>query len=69
MGLNSVTRTITKEQYDEVISHNKNGWVMNIDEQMFFTDALLIGYGVYGARAYKRNEEYFLDYTVGSSCD
>lgn len=69
MGLNSVTRTITKEQYEEVISHNKNGWVLGADEQMFFTEALLIGYGVYSARVYKRNGEYFLDYTVGSSCD
>lgn len=62
-------RKITKEQYDKVISHNPNGWVLGIDEQMFFTDVQLIGYGVYMARVYESKGEYILSFEMGDSCD
>lgn len=34
-----------------------------------FTEAQICGYGVYGAEVVKKDDGYYLLYTLGSSCD
>lgn len=55
------TREITKEQYENAtIRHDAKG---------IFTDSEVMGYGVYGEKFYEKDGKYFVDFTMGNSCD
>lgn len=56
-----MTREITKEQYKRVIEdHVAEG---------IFTDSEVMGYGVYEEEYYEKDGKYFVDFSLGSSCD
>jgi hypothetical protein len=56
----AVNEEITKEEYEK--AKEKGAYSL-------FGDALLIGYGVYGAEVYEKDGKYYLSYSRGSSCD
>ena len=60
-------RKISKEIYDR--SKNYNGFITTDDERQIFTISELCGYGVYGARAVEEDGEYYVAFSLGSSCD
>ena len=60
-------RQITKDIYDRAMEHN--GFFTSEDKQKVFDVSELCEYGVYGAKAYEENGEYFVGYSMGSSCD
>jgi len=56
-----VTREITKEQFVNVIEkHDASG---------IFTTQELMGYGIYQERYYEQDGKYYVDFTLGDSCD
>ena len=70
MALLNYTRTISKEEYEEIMTaSNGKGHVPSNLESKFFSEAVRYGYGLYGARVREKDGEYFLDYTTGDSCD
>lgn len=56
-----VTREISKEDYERAKIDGARSLITN--------QALLCGYGVYGARVYSCQGRYYLNYERGSSCD
>lgn len=62
-------REISKENYDLIISQNADGYVSKDLESKFFGVSIIMGYGLYGARAYKIGDKYELHFTIGDSCD
>ena len=59
-----------KRQIDkEIYERSTNGFLTREDYRKVFTDAEVMGYGVYGARAYEENGEYFVRFEMGNSCD
>lgn len=60
-------KKITKEQYDRAMA--ANGSIVKEDIPNVFTDAERWGYGLYGNTVFENNGEYFVSYTLGSTCD
>lgn len=60
-------RKISKEIYDR--AKERKGCLTREDYGKVFDDTELMGYGVYGARAYEENGEFFVWFQMGSSCD
>ena len=60
-------RKITKEQYDRAIQNN--GFITEDDEKSIFYPSEIFGYGIYMARAVEDHGEYYVTFTLGSSCD
>ena len=58
--MTDVNREITKEEYDKA---KEEGAYSIISE------AIVMGYGAYGAYVYEKEGKYFLTYSSGSSCD
>ena len=56
-----VDNEITKEEYDQA---QEKGAM-----SLITSEALLIGYGVYGAFVYEKDGKYYLRYKRGDSCD
>lgn len=56
-------RKITKDIYERAMKHN--GYISREDCETIFTESELYGYGVYGARAYEENGEYYCDFSLG----
>ena len=67
MSLISGKREITKEQYERA-KLNRN-YIADEDMVDIFAASELYGYGVYGARAYKEDDKYYVYYSIGDSCD
>ena len=59
------TIKISKEVFDNA----KDGYIANEDMSKVFDICTLMGYGVYGAKVYKENGEYFCRYYRGETCD
>ena len=47
----------------------KNGYIVKEDKDSVWDMAELHGYGVYDGRVFERDGEYFVSFTMGSSCD
>ena len=62
-------RKITKEDYDEIMAANEKGYVPDSMLDRFFSVSEICGYGVYGARACKKGDEYVISYSTSDSCD
>lgn len=62
-------KKITKEDYEEIMAANPRGYLTSEIERKHFDMAILCGYGLYGARAIKLDDGYFIKYQTGSSCD
>lgn len=67
MSLVGGKREITKEQYERA-KPNRN-YIAVEDMADIFTVSELYGYGVYGARACKEDDKYYVYYSIGNSCD
>ena len=67
---NYYTRKISKEEYDAVMTESNGTGIMPSKlESQFFSDSVLFGYGLYGAKVYEKDGEYLLDFKTGDSCD
>lgn len=55
-----ITEEITKEEYEK--AKEKGAYSL-------FGEAMLMGYGVYGASVTEVDGKYYLTYSKGSSCD
>jgi hypothetical protein len=62
-----LTKEITKDVYDRAQAHN--GYITEEDENNIFDICELLGYGIYGARAYEKDNKYYCRYYRGSTCD
>ena len=60
-------KKITKEQYDRAMENN--GSICKDDIPAVFTEAERWGYGLYGNSVFEKDGEYFVQYTLGSTCD
>ena len=67
----SVTREIDKELYDKIAQGDDKEYYYLSDTQKedILGPSLVYGYGVYGARVYKKDDKYYLDYSRGETCD
>ncbi len=67
----SVTREIDKELYNKIAQGNDNEYYYLSDTQKedILGPSLVYGYGVYGARVFKKADTYYLHYSRGESCD
>ena len=61
-------RKISKEIYDRAME-TKSHYITDEDLDKVFSMSERLGYGIYGARAIKRDGEYICQYRMGSSCD
>lgn len=55
-----VVLEISKEEYDKA---RQDG------ARSIIGEAIICGYGVYGAKVFEANDKYYLSYSRGSSCD
>jgi hypothetical protein len=62
-----LTKEITKDIYDHAQANN--GYITEADENIVFDICELLGYGIYGAKAYAENNKYYCRYYRGSNCD
>lgn len=62
----TITKKITKEEYQE----SKNS-PQNYREKVYdnLPQSWVAGYGYYGFRTYEKDDKYYIDHTIGSSCD
>ena len=51
---------ISKEEYDKALEHGADSII---------SDAIHMGYGVYGANVKENDGKYYLTYSRGDSCD
>ena len=62
-----MSRKITKEQYERGMKNH--GYLTKDDEDLVFTDAERLGYGVYGASVEVDGDNYYVSFWLGDSCD
>ena len=55
-------RELTKDQYDR---YQKG----ELKKSELFSEAAIMGYGVYLGVPYEEDGKYFVNYSMGSSCD
>ena len=60
-------RQITQEQYER--ARQNFGYITKADEEAVFTDSERYGYGVYGNHVFERDGQYFVSFSLGSTCD
>lgn len=60
-------RKITEEQYERAMLNN--GTITDEDMKEIFSPSEMFGYGIYMPRAIEDHDEYYVTFTLGSSCD
>lgn len=60
-------KEITKEQYDRAMQNH--GYITKDDRNKVFTVSEIYGYGVYGDKVTEDKGKYYVDYSIGSTCD
>ena len=65
--MNAYTKEITKEIYDRAKA-NRN-YITEEDKSKVFSISQLCGYGVYSPTVFEKDEKYYCNYYLGSSCD
>lgn len=60
-------REITKEQYERAIQNG--GHIAEEDKSDVFSCSEIWGYGVYGNRVVEDDGKYYVDYSIGETCD
>lgn len=60
-------RKITAKQYERAMLNK--GVLTDDDEKSIFTASEIFGYGVYDIRVIEDHGEYYVTFTLGSSCD
>lgn len=63
----SLERKITKDIYERAIK-NRN-YIQGEDMNKVFNEAELCGYGIYGTQVFEKDNEYYVSYYMGSTCD
>lgn len=63
--MREITREITKEKYDYYESQPNVSAAIESD----MSDDIIYGYGYYGGSIYESNGKYYMQYSIGSSCD
>lgn len=58
--MTTITHIISKEKYEEAIENGADSII---------GDAIHQGYGVYSAKVYMTDDNYYLTYERGDSCD
>lgn len=58
--MTNVNREITKQEYDKAKEDSPYSLI---------PEAIVMGYGVYGAEVYENDGKYYLSYSRGDSCD
>ena len=66
-GNNECTKEITKEVYERSCKHRNH--IAHEDEKNVFSDSERYGYGVYSTHTYEKDGKYYVEYTLGSTCD
>lgn len=59
-AMKRITIIISKEDYQKAIEHGADSII---------SDAIHRGYGVYSSKVYKTDDNYYLTYERGDSCD
>lgn len=67
--MQDLTKKISKKEYDEIIAVSPTGVITNAIQSKYFDISIICGYGLYGAKAYCKDGEYYIDYKIGGSCD
>lgn len=60
-------REITKEQYDRAMQNHR--YLVRDDMNFVFNEAERYGYGVYGGSVIEKEGKYYVQYSLGSTCD
>ena len=60
-------RKISKEQYKRAMLNK--GILTEEDQNLIFTASEMFGYGVYVANVVEDHGEYYVTFTLGSTCD
>ena len=60
-------RIISKEVYDRAIENG--GHIRKDDQDQAFTREEVLGYGVYHDEVLEENEEYYVQFVIGGSCE
>ena len=60
-------REITVAEYERGMANN--GCLTGPDREKVFSQPELNGYGVYGAEVVRKDEKYYVRYSLGSTCD
>lgn len=58
---------VTKDVYDR--AQQNRGYMISKDQDKFFSDAILYGYGLYNCRVQEKDGKYICTYETGSTCD
>ena len=63
--MREIIREITKEKYDYYESQPSVSAAIESD----MSDDIIYGYGYYGGSIYEDNGKYYMQYSIGDSCD
>ena len=55
-------KELTQEQWERY-------WKGDLKKSELFSEAAIMGYGVYLGKPYEKDGKYFLPYSMGNSCD
>lgn len=58
---------VTRDVYQRAEANG--GFMASEDKPKYFSDAILIGYGLYGCMVREEGGRYLCSYMIGSSCD
>ena len=61
------TKKITKEQYERATQNS--GYISDVDMSSVFSPAELWGYGVYGNTVFEKDNQFYVRYNCGETCD
>ena len=65
--MRDIYEKITKEMYDYYMSTPRSEWLPEVEKKL--PASWVMGYGYYGTDLAIRDGEYYLVYSIGSSCD
>lgn len=67
--MQTCTKELTKEQWDNNTAVARDGSRYLKKYSGVFSEAQVMGYGIYGTECYEKDGKYICKYKTGSSCD
>ena len=64
--MREITREITKRKSNDYYDSQPN---VSVAIKSEMSDDIIYGYGYYGGSVYENNGKYYMQYSIGSSCD
>lgn len=58
---------VPKEVYDRAAANG--GYMVGVDKSNYFSDSILVGYGLYSCKIREEGGKYICSYMIGDSCD